>query len=53
MKSECMREPAETFDLSTVQVEYSMTSERAWETVEIIDQSTIREGGPSWNFRKH
>jgi len=28
MQSECVSEAAETFDLSTVQVEYSMTSER-------------------------
>jgi len=37
MTSECARETVETIDRSTVQEEYSKTSERAWETVETID----------------
>jgi len=46
MTSGCVRETVETIHRSTVQVEYSITSERAWETVETIDRSTVRFRGP-------
>jgi len=39
-------EAVETIDRSTVQGQYSMTSQRAWETVETIDRSTVRFCGP-------
>ena len=47
MTSECARKKVETIDRSTVQEEYSMTSEHAWETVESIVRSIVRFGGPS------
>ena len=45
MTSECVRERVEAIDRSTVQGKYSKTSDRAWETVETIDWSTVRFRG--------
>ena len=52
MTWECARETVETIHRSKVQGEYSITSERAWETVETIDGPTDRFRVYFKNFRK-
>ena len=52
MTSAYARDRVVTFVRSTVQDEYSMTSEHACEKVETIDRSTIRFRGPFVEFQK-